>query len=269
MLKRILTALIGLPIVIYLIFWAPHFALLSAMTLISAIAAFELLNNAGLVKSPCILIAALISAGLIPVATVFGMQYLISVIFAYLNFSGFILVFTNHSATFTEVSYGFFAAVAISLSFTSIYLLRVMDNGLLLVSLPFIGAWASDTFAYFTGVTIGRHKLCPNLSPKKTIEGSIGGVAGAVLLFVALGYFGGQYFNEMPTYAFLIVSAVLTSIAAQIGDLFASIIKRETNIKDFGVILPGHGGILDRFDSVIFTAPLIYIAVRFFEILAW
>ncbi len=142
-----------------------------------------------------------------------------------------------------------------------IYLLRMFPTGKYLAWLPFI-AWICDTFAYFTGVAFGKHKLCPILSPKKTIEGAVGGVVGSVLAGVLFGYVYATYADPgMDVKKAIISFAVITLVAgiiSQIGDLIASGIKREHGIKDYGNLIPGHGGIMDRFDSVIFITPAIY-----------
>lgn len=127
-----------------------------------------------------------------------------------------------------------------------------MELGCALVWLTFVGTWASDTFAYFAGCAFGRHKLCSNVSPKKTIEGFIGGLIGTAASVAALGSAFG--FDPAP----LAILGVLQSLVAALGDLVESIIKRYTGIKDSGNLIPGHGGVLDRFDSVIFTAPTVY-----------
>lgn len=114
-------------------------------------------------------------------------------------------------------------------------------------------AFGTDIFAYFTGFVLGKHKLCPSISPKKTIEGAIGGIAGSVLLCGLFGYF----FLE-PLFFHCLVIGLLGSVFAQLGDLTASIFKRKMGIKDYANLIPGHGGILDRFDSVLFTAPFVY-----------
>lgn len=125
--------------------------------------------------------------------------------------------------------------------------------GSIYIWLVFIFAWVSDTFAYFVGVFFGKHKLIPEISPKKTIEGSIGGIVGTVLVTYAFAVF---FKLENPLY--FVPLAIVGSAISQLGDLFASAIKREFKIKDYGNLIPGHGGILDRFDSILFTAPLTY-----------
>lgn len=132
-------------------------------------------------------------------------------------------------------------------------------DGTIYIWLIFIIAWGTDTFAYLSGNLFGKTKLCPKLSPKKTVEGSLGGILGAILLTLIFA----RYFGIFPIWKFFLVS-LLGSIIAQLGDLTASKIKRVTGIKDYGFILPGHGGILDRFDSILFVAPFVYYSVNFF-----
>lgn len=123
----------------------------------------------------------------------------------------------------------------------------------------FMISWGTDTFAYLFGLTLGKHKLCPTISPKKTIEGSFGGILGSILMCLIINYL---LFNYK---VFLIVLlAVIGSVFAQVGDLFASRIKREFNIKDFSNLILGHGGILDRYDSILFVTPVVYIVVNLF-----
>lgn len=123
----------------------------------------------------------------------------------------------------------------------------------ILVWLIFLTAFGTDSMAYFTGYFFGKHKLCPKISPKKTIEGSIGGILGSVIL---CGLFG--YFFANTIFIHCIAIGILGGIVSQLGDLTASIFKRKIGIKDYGNLIPGHGGILDRFDSVLFTAPVVY-----------
>lgn len=129
---------------------------------------------------------------------------------------------------------------------------QIPDYGIL-VWLIFISAFGTDSMAYFTGYLFGKHKLCPSISPKKTIEGSIGGIAGSVILCGVFAYF-------VIPFLFLhcIVIGIIGGIVSQFGDLTASLFKRKMGIKDYGNLIPGHGGVLDRIDSLLFTAPFIY-----------
>ena len=133
-----------------------------------------------------------------------------------------------------------------------------MPDGKYLVWLIVLSSWGCDTCAYAVGMLIGKHKLAPVLSPKKSIEGAIGGVVGAALI----GYIYGMFFWLDPPECALLCA--VGAVVSQVGDLAASAIKRNHNIKDYGHLIPGHGGILDRFDSVIFTAPIIYILAVIF-----
>ena len=137
-----------------------------------------------------------------------------------------------------------------------------MKNGLYFMWLVFIAAWVSDTCAYITGMLIGKHKLPSTLSPKKSIEGCIGGIVGAALV----GFFYGMWADshvELGINCMLVfaIAGGVGSIVSQIGDLCASAVKRNCDIKDYGKLIPGHGGIMDRFDSIIFVAPIIYYIV--------
>jgi phosphatidate cytidylyltransferase len=135
----------------------------------------------------------------------------------------------------------------------------MLMNGSRYVWLVYIIAFGSDTCAYFTGKMVGKHKLYPEVSPNKTVEGALGGIIGCVIL--SLIYFNYLRINK---YIYIIIFSVSASVFSMVGDLAASKIKRENGIKDFGKILPGHGGILDRFDSVLFVAPTVYYFIRHF-----
>lgn len=163
-----------------------------------------------------------------------------------------------------QITVAFFGIFYVGLMFSFLYQVRSMPDGIYLVWLIVLSSWGCDTCAYCVGMLIGKHKMAPKLSPKKTVEGAIGGVLGAALL----GFLYGAYFEGSMEVILKpgVISAAACAIAAvisQIGDLAASAIKRNHNVKDYGHLIPGHGGILDRFDSMIFTAPAIYFAIMF------
>lgn len=141
--------------------------------------------------------------------------------------------------------------------FSYIGKIRDFNNGYLLVWLIIIISWFTDTFAYFVGKRIGKSKLCPTISPNKTFEGSIGGLIGSLIGCLIFTYL----FNEklQINILYIIALSITGSLIAQVGDLFASLVKRNCKTKDFSKIIPGHGGILDRFDSILFVSPYIYI----------
>ena len=143
-----------------------------------------------------------------------------------------------------------------------VYLLRELPNGNYVVWVPF-NAWICDTCAYFTGMFLGKHKLTPLLSPKKTIEGAIGGVLGSVIAGLVFGVILGHHVGNYHMIWIFVVVTFFESIVTQLGDLAASGIKRDYGIKDFGRIIPGHGGIMDRFDSVILASPVCYFLIVF------
>lgn len=164
----------------------------------------------------------------------------------------FVYVFGYPKYHAKQVMAAFFGVVYVAVMLSFIYLTRSLPDGKFLVWLIFLCSWGCDTCAYCVGMLIGKHKMAPVLSPKKSIEGAVGGVAGAALLGVI---YAAATQGKMAEYALICAVGALISM---VGDLAASAIKRNQNIKDYGKLIPGHGGILDRFDSVIITAPVIY-----------
>ena len=163
-----------------------------------------------------------------------------------------VYVFTYPKYHADQVMAAFFGVVYVSVMLSYIYQTRILPGGIFTVWLVFVCSWGCDTCAYCVGMLIGKHKMAPVLSPKKSIEGAVGGVAGAALLGVI---YAAATQGKMAEYALICAVGALISM---VGDLAASAIKRNQNIKDYGKLIPGHGGILDRFDSVIITAPVIY-----------
>ena len=170
----------------------------------------------------------------------------------------FVYVFCYPNYHADQVMAAFFGVVYVAVMLSYIYLTREMRDGAYLVWLIFLCSWGCDTCAYCVGMLIGKHKMSPVLSPKKSIEGAIGGVVGAALLGgIYAAVVGAHLEAENPIITYAVICAV-GALISMVGDLAASAIKRNHDIKDYGKLIPGHGGILDRFDSVIFTAPVIY-----------
>ena len=164
----------------------------------------------------------------------------------------FVYVFSYPKYNANHVMATFFGVVYVAVMLSFILLTRNLPDGKFIVWLIFLCSWGCDTCAYCVGMLIGKHKMAPVLSPKKSIEGAVGGVVGAALLGVIYA---------VATHGAMLEYAVICGVGAlisMVGDLAASAIKRNQGIKDYGKLIPGHGGILDRFDSVIFTAPVIY-----------
>lgn len=184
--------------------------------------------------------------------------FLISMILLLLMF----YVFSYPKYSIKDIALTIFTIFYVPVMFSFVYLLREQRGqfGKYIVWLIFISSWGCDTFAYIIGLLFGKHKLIEQVSPHKTIEGSIGGIFGSIILGI-IYVFVLNNFIKIDIYMSLIrvsIACALGAIFSQIGDLTASAIKREYNIKDYGNLIPGHGGVLDRFDSVIFTAPIVY-----------
>ncbi len=174
-----------------------------------------------------------------------------------------IYVFTFPKYESKQVMLAFTGLFYVAVMLSYIYKVRILQDGIYLIWLIFIASWGNDTFAYFTGVFLGKHKMAPILSPKKSIEGAVGGIAGATVLGALLGYVVSAKITATFLHPVLLfaVASCIGAVLAIIGDLTASAIKRNHEVKDYGTLIPGHGGILDRYDSVIFTAPAVYWAV--------
>ena len=175
-----------------------------------------------------------------------------------------VLVFAYPKYNTQQIFAGFFGMFYVAVMLSYLFLVRRAADGVYLVWLVFLSSWGCDTCAYCAGMLFGRHKLAPVLSPKKSIEGAIGGMVGAALLGALYGAVFGTHMEEVgnPVIACCAACAI-AAVISQIGDLAASAIKRNHQVKDYGTLIPGHGGILDRFDSMMFTAPAIYFVILF------
>jgi phosphatidate cytidylyltransferase len=180
---------------------------------------------------------------------------LIVILFCFVIFSGGKYKVRDVSATLFGIAYVVFL-------FSFVTLTRNLENGSLYIWMIFIGAWATDTFAFFTGLAFGKRKILPRVSPKKTVEGSVGGVVGCIAAMLAFGAYAANL-TGTPLYHFAILGGVC-GVISQIGDWAASAVKREAGIKDYGNIMPGHGGVLDRVDSMLFVAPAVYFYICLF-----
>lgn len=175
-----------------------------------------------------------------------------------------VIVFKHEEYHVTDIALTLFGVGYVVFLFCFVALTRTLPGGFWLIWFVFIGAWATDTAAYFAGVTLGKTKILPLVSPTKSLEGSIGGILGCVVITVLFGTYVSHQGFTMPIALYhLVILGLLNGILSQIGDWTASAIKRYMKIKDYGNIMPGHGGVLDRFDSVLIIAPMVYFYFSF------
>lgn len=233
--------------------------LFAAMVIISLIGMMELYRIVGIQKTILGALGCLATIAYYSLVFFQKQDYLVPgfILFLLLLMVLYVINFPKYNTE--QITIAFFGLFYVSVMLSYIYQTRMLTDGVWIVWLIFIGAWGSDTCAYSVGMLIGKHKVTPKLSPKKSIEGCIGGVVGAALiglLYATLtkGHITGI---DNPQLTFAIIGAA-SSVISQFGDLAASAIKRNYDIKDYGNLIPGHGGILDRFDSIIFTAPIVY-----------
>ena len=274
--KRIITALIGLPLLAVVLVFYHTYVLNAALSLICGLAVYELLHSTKYVTQKGLLGWSILFGMYIPFAKVPVLKpYFLLIVMAYLAVMLMILFAKHQTVSFQQVAVSFTAAFLVPYGLSSIVYLRDLQAEpkmeLYYILLIFSSAWVSDIGAYFIGLTFGRHKLCPNISPKKTVEGLVGGLFFCVVMNIAITYVYCDIIGRSGVETSVhLVSLILISLAASligvVGDLTCSIIKRQVGIKDFGAIFPGHGGVLDRFDSILLIAPFLYVILQIFSV---
>jgi len=266
MLKRTITSVCAILIFIPICIFSDTIVFPIAMSLLSFAAVYEMLGCVGLAKKAAIAIPSYILGIILPFLPFLVNKNIDTAILGlcviYLIIVLAVDVFSRGSIDFAHSASAFMMIFYITVAFTSIVLIRKLNNYLYL--LVFIGPWISDIFAYLCGRLFGKHKLIPEVSPKKTIEGSIGGIIFAAVAFVVYAFVIKSWFvpEASLTYVVMAIAGAVISVISQIGDLSASAVKRHFGIKDYGWIFPGHGGVLDRFDSVLLTAPVLYMMTQ-------
>lgn len=262
--KRVLVAVVCIPLIFVVFFFLPPICLPIVVSALSMIALHEVLWSTGFVKNLWISGLSIALAGVIPFWVFIGEGMKSALVGTFLYF---VLVFavaisSHYSVTLEKMGGSFFFALLIPYFLSSFVRLDSMELGKYLILIPLVAAFTSDAFALFAGMAFGKHKLAPDLSPKKTVEGAVGGLVGAVVCCILYGVVMQQVYTLQVNYLAFAVYGAFGSMVSQLGDLSFSYIKRQYGLKDFGNIFPGHGGVLDRFDSVIFCAPLIEILIR-------
>lgn len=271
MLTRILTAVVAVAIMIPILYYSATPVFTVFLCFISAIAVYEMLGVLGTRKKWFVSVPMMLAGICFPAYArhgggtdrFFRFVFLISLVIIIWNLS--CATFSRGRISLESVALTATMTIYITFGISSIALLRDMGNGKYVYLLAFLLPWMSDTFAYFIGVLFGKHKLIPDVSPKKSVEGCIAGIIGSGLSAVVYGVIVNGIYHINATHLELFAVGMIVSVLAQIGDLIASVIKRRFNVKDYGKILPGHGGIMDRFDSILLAAPALYFALDLFH----
>ncbi|MEG0895471.1 MAG: phosphatidate cytidylyltransferase [Oscillospiraceae bacterium] len=265
--QRIITAVIGLIIFAGVMLFFDTFLFNLVMSIATILVSYELLSAYKMPKA--LVVISCMFAGIMPLIvnthhnglSVVAIMVYVAIILAY-SLKNFEKITVSQTAT------AFFLTIVYTFSLISFIYIRDLYpviQSLYFVLLAFACAWGTDSGAYFVGRFFGKKKLSPKLSPNKTIEGFIGGLFSGVIICVIISLIFGYFYNIQINYFVLIPLTFASCLIGVYGDLFASMIKRQCGIKDFGYIMPGHGGMMDRFDSVLFCAPFFFISLQFVQ----
>lgn len=260
---RVLTAIVMVAVMVPFFVFSDTVMFPLLMALLALIGIYEMQGCIGSKKQPIpVILSVLTGAGMPFLARYYNGEgffgYVFLIAFALIALTFVVSVFSGDEFTVEKAALSSSTAVYIAFGFTSLVLLRDLKFGVYIFLIPFVISWMTDTFAYFSGMLFGKHKLIPSVSPKKTVEGAIGGTVCAVALTLLYGFIAGRISGSEPQYLSIAIIATVVSVLSQCGDLVMSLIKRKFGIKDYGKLFPGHGGVLDRFDSIIITSPFIY-----------
>ncbi len=267
-LKRVLTSLIGFPLVVLIIALGTPQIIDFAIMIIAIICMYEYFNVISKICKPIkwlgfastliIFLLSLIPSGILNLILLFSIPVILLILFLH-------IILTDMKFTFKDVAYTFLGIAYVTGFIMFLALIVVTEKGKLMLGYTMMIAWATDVFAYTVGKYFGKHHFS-KISPKKTIEGCIAGMIGAVIVGVIYAVIANHFANlnlAGITYLYIGIVTLLLSIISQVGDFAASSIKRFADCKDYGTMLPGHGGMLDRIDSVIFIAPFVYMIICF------
>ncbi|MEG1932250.1 MAG: phosphatidate cytidylyltransferase [Pygmaiobacter sp.] len=284
--QRIITSVIGIPILLLALYFYQTYLFNIILSAVCMLAFYEIVG-AFKIKKPVILYLAIVPMALIVLLSDHAAmrQFVPLLLFFFIIYIAVCVIFEIKELSFVQVSgvvlfcgvvlFGFYSILSFKLYYPAS---QYNYDALYFIMLGFGYAWGGDSAAYFTGRAFGKHKLAPEVSPNKTIEGAIGGIFGSMVLGVLFTLIYAQLllrfepssFSAIDGQSYLAVCGIgaVASVMGILGDLFTSAIKRQCNIKDYGFIFPGHGGILDRFDSVLFVMPFVLLMSRVFPIIA-
>ena len=255
---RILAALVLIPVLLAVVFFAPKIVAVLIIGLLCALSVYELLWSTEILRQLRPMVYTAILAFLVPLWCYLGMDPLcarIGVLGFFSVLFGEVLL-SRAKLKLEQVSVCVVAGLLLPYLLSSLVRILVGTQGRLLLLIPFVVSILSDSGAYFVGIALGKHKLAPVISPNKSIEGMLGGVFFSVVGMMVYALIVSSVTNMHANYFFALIYGLLGALAGVFGDLCFSAIKRQTGIKDYGCIIPGHGGILDRFDSIMIVAPL-------------
>ncbi|MFI3206918.1 MAG: phosphatidate cytidylyltransferase [Clostridia bacterium] len=237
------------------------------IAIISAGCVYELIKVVGLLKRWEFLFPSMIVSVLVPFSGIaFNGTFTLYCIYSFVMF--LVLILHHKTVTFKDLVVVYSMCLMIPSALQTIVNIRALsdNHGMFFVLIAIGSAWVPDIGAYFAGTFFGKHKLCPDISPKKTVEGFVGGIIFSIIVMMVAGY----VFSELiyggtvaVNYLSLAIIGAVCSLISVVGDLSFSIVKRNCGVKDFGNLIPGHGGFLDRFDSVIFTSPFVYLILSY------
>lgn len=258
--KRITSALLGFPLVVVVLVFGNKYIVDIAFSIIAAMSLHEYFKGFRKKANPIEWIGY-VAAGLISLIHVIPLNHALTIVSVLIPISITLLflhiILTDMKYNIKDIAITFFGICYIALFLMFIPLINGFENGNILVWYVLFAAWGTDIFAYVSGNTIGKHKFS-KISPNKTIEGCIGGIIGALILILIYTYIINTFLGMSISYIYITIIGIILSIMGQFGDFAASSIKRYVEIKDFSNLIPGHGGMLDRIDSVIFIAPFAY-----------
>lgn len=258
--KRVTSALLGFPLVLLILLIGNKYIVDAALAIIAIFSIDEYFKAISKVAKPvrwvgylsCLSIALIhvIRPEDLNMVVTLSVPTILIILFAQ-------VIATEMRTSFKDIAYTFLGIFYVVFFIMFVAFIDGMPNGKILIWYAIFAAWGTDVFAYFTGRFIGKHKFS-KVSPKKSIEGCIGGTLGALILMLAYTYFANTFWGQNFSYLYIGMISVILSLLGQIGDFAASSIKRYVDIKDFSNLIPGHGGMLDRIDSLIFLAPFAY-----------
>lgn len=274
MLIRILSSVVSIPLMILMLIFSVKYPIIINIffMLVSAFGVYEYISAIGKLKVLPLSIPSILYAGIVPITLGCNIQLELWYGYTAIMLASMILMYEK--VMFKDMAYSYSMTTIITYGFSSIISMRDTDlsHGVFYVVVALALPWLADAGAYFVGVFLGKHKLSPKISPKKTIEGAVGGVIICALMVCFTGFIFEKFFFDNGIAVNYINLAIIGLFGAGIsilGDLSFSLIKRGNNLKDFGKIIPGHGGILDRFDSVVFVAPFVAICSKYLPMISF